>query len=220
MAYIPTKDSDLVAWADNWFTLLVADPALYGVSVADATLQQVQAQAYIDAYAEATNPTTRSPTTVAHKNGTKALFLADARALAAIIRVNEGVDDADKTALGLNIPDPIPTPIPTPTTYAILGISDIAEGYHELVYHDQLTPTTKKKPFGVINVLIFRAFAIAPLNDFDSANPTLIAAATKSPFPLTTPPAQQGKFATYWAQYMTRTGKFGPVGPPKSVMCA
>lgn len=40
MAYIPTKEADLVAWGLNFTNLRTANPALYGVSAGDAALAQ------------------------------------------------------------------------------------------------------------------------------------------------------------------------------------
>lgn len=219
MAYIPTKDSDLVSWGANITTLLTGDPARYGVTAAQALNVQNEFDDFDAAYAAAVDPTTRSPTTVAHKNGTKALFLFDIRNLAAIIRSNLGVSDADKTALGLNIPDPVPTPVPTPTTVPVLSVLGANSSQHTLVYHDELTPHTKAKPFGVIGALVFRSIKTTPQTNFDLADPVLIADATKSPFTVEIPAGNGGKFATYWAQWFTRTGKLGPLSAPQAFVC-
>lgn len=214
MAYIPTKDSDLVTWAANYASLLTADPTRYGTDVATALLIQTENDDFQAAYVLATGPDTRTPTTVAHKDGTKALFLADARNLAAIIRANRGVSDADKIALGLNIPDPVPTPVPTPTSSPVITVESASASTHVLNYHDELTPTKKAKPSGVIGMMLFRAIGVAPATNFDAADPRLILDATKSPFIVDIPMGQTGKIATYWGQWFNRNGKLGPLSAP------
>lgn len=219
MPYIPTKDADLDLWGQNITNLLTADPPRYGVFPAEALLVQTEYDSFHAAYLIATDPITRSSTTVAHKDGTKALFLADIRDLAAVIRSNRGVSDADKAALGLTIPDPVPTPVPPPTTVPIITILGAGASGHTLVYHDELTPLTKAKPFGVIQMPLYRVIATTPQTDFDVANPRLVALVTKSPFLVEIPPGNSGKYATYWAQWTTRTGLFGPLNTPQSFVC-
>lgn len=219
MPFIPSKDADVVNWGLNFSTLLTADPPRYGTDAAAALLIQTEFDAFSAAYTLAVDPGTRTPATVAHKDGTKSLFLHDARALAALIRPNQGVDAADKIALGLTIPDPVPTPVPTPTSAPVLSLVGIAATTHTCAYADELTPTTKKKPTGVIGMCLYRSIAVAAQTVFDTANAVHIANCTKSPFVVDVPGGNTGKVATYWGRWFTRNGKFGPLSAPRSVVC-
>lgn len=219
MAYIPTKDADILAWGLNYSTLITADPPRYGVTAGEALVIQTEFDAFSAALTLATDPTTRSPTTVAHKDGTKALFLDDSRALAANIRANRGVTDADKAALGLTIPDPVPTPVPIPTTTCNLTILGATPSLHTIIYKDSNAALGKAKPYGVIAGLIYRGIATAPIEDFTDDNIKLLQMSTKSPFTTDIPDGVRGKIATYFTQWVTRTGKIGPVAGPFSFVC-
>lgn len=217
MPYIPTKDADLVTWGLNWATLLNGDPARYGVTSPEAALQQTNYDDFSAAYTLASDPTTRSPTTVAHKDGTKALFLADARALAAIVRANRGVTNDDKIALGLNIPDPVPTPIPQPTSVPNFTILGATPSLHTIQYKDSEIATGKAKPYGVIGAAVFRKISANDPGNFDDANPEFLGVYSKSPMAISIPNGVRGQTAYYWAQWITRgtlasQGK-GLVGP-------
>lgn len=219
MSYIPTRDADVVTWGANYTTLITADPPRYGLLAGDALTLQNAFDLFSAAYTASQDPGTRNSVTVAAKDGQKALFLALARAYAAIIRANLGVTDPDKVALGLTIPDPTPTPVPQPTTVPVFQSVLIGSSYHTLTIADSLTPDKKAKPFGVLGGLIYRSIGTAPAVNFDAADPMLVADITKGTKVVDVPSGSTGKIATYWGQWFTRTGLFGPVGAPTSVVC-
>lgn len=210
MAYIPSKDAELINWGENYTDLLTADPGKYGLDDADALDLQNYFDAFDSAYALAINPTTRTALAVAVKDGQKVLFLGVARAYAAIIRANQGVTPEDKAALGLAIPDPTPTPVPTPTTSPVIVIPYAAVGIHVMSIVDQLTPTLKAKPFGVAGCLLYRATgAVAPT---DFADASLVKIVTRADALIETSGLTAGHFASYWGRWFNRKGELGPVG--------
>lgn len=217
--YIPNKDVDLVTWGNTFASALTANPAAYGIDAGDALLIQTEYDDYAAAYTIATDPATRTPETVAHKNGEKALFLADARYFAQLISANRGVSNEDKIAAGLVIPDTVPTPVPTPTTAPQLQLVGATPGIHTIRYHDESTPTTKAKPFGVIGALLFRVLATTDAGNFDMNDGELIADLTKSPAAVPIPEGNSGKIATYRAFWFTRTGLFGPLSQSVAMAC-
>jgi hypothetical protein len=226
VAYIPTKDSDLITWGANYTTLLTGDPTRYGVVAGQAAVIQAEYDDFAAAYTAAVDPSTRTPASVAHKDGTKALFLDDARALAALIRANQGVSNADKTALGLTIPDPIKTPVPPPTSVPNLTILGATPSLHTMTYKDSDTATGKAKPYGCIGLLLYRFIGDTVPVDFDAADPQLIGLYTKSPMAVDIPGGVRGKLATYWAQWITRgslashgAGQIGPLNTPQTFVC-
>lgn len=216
MGYIPTKDADLLNWGRNYSDLITADPVLYGLDAADAAIIQTNFDEFDAAYALAIDPPTRTFITVALKDEQRAGFLGIARGYAAIIRANQGVAPEDKAALGLNIPDPTPTPIPAPSTFPILVVPLAGPGQALLSITDELTPSVKAKPFGVAGALLWRADAAGVIPDFDAAR--VIRILTRADNIIDTSDVTVGNITRYWAQWFSRKGEFGPIGPSAQIV--
>lgn len=214
MAYIPTKDADYSAWSANFSDLITTDPARYGLEVADALVISDQEAIWQAAYLLATTLSTRTRVTVADKDGEKVTSLQINRQYAAIIRANSGVDDADKTALGLHIPDPTPTPVPPPTTYPQISILLCGNNQQQLFIADQLTPDTKAKPTGVAGCLLMRSESV--LADPTMAGAILAAVLTRADTVMDTTGLTKGKWANYRGAWFNRKGQIGPYGPVTS----
>lgn len=216
--YIPTKDSAVDSWATNFATLITASPATYGLDATAALAIQTARDSFHAAYLlggstgtppHPVNPTTFTRVTVASKNAEKIAMLGLVRSYAAQIRLNPGVTNADKTALGLNLPNNTPTPIATPTTFPLLAIAGAGPGQHEIRYADNTTPASRKKPAGAIQMELYRGVAVAAITD--PTLTSLLGLVTKQPYQsIFSNPADAGKIATYFARWVTRTGKVGP----------
>lgn len=209
MAYIPSKDADLVNWGNNFATLITADPPRYGLQASDASVIQSNFDEFQTAYGLATDPATRTIVTVAAKDEEKAGFLSLARSYAAIIRANQGVSNDDKVALGLNIPDPTPTPIPAPTSYPVLTIPLAGVGQQYLSVADQFTPTTKAKPFGVAGMLLYRKVGATPAVNMDGAE--VIGIVTRADSIISTAGVTAGQITSYAGKWFNRKGELGPL---------
>jgi len=222
--YIPTTDSGLDAWALNFSTLITANPSTYGLVPLDAAAIAVAQADYAAAYLlggsagsppTPVNPSTFTSVTVAAKNSAKIAMTVLARTYASQIRLNPGVLNADKTALGLNLPNNSPSPIPAPGTFPVLTIVAIAQGLMQLRYADNLTPSSRKKPDGALQMELWRGIDPAPI--VTPAACTLVALVTKQPYvSVFTDPADAGDKATFFARWVTRRGLAGPWSAPVS----
>lgn len=216
--YIPPKDADFLAWLDNFDGLTSVNFAAYGLSGGQAATITTQRSNYDAAFAAATNPATRTPVTVATKDTTKATALATVRPLAQLIRNNPAVADADKVALGLTVADLNPSPIPPPTSFPMLDILRATPGVHWLQYRDSDTPTSKQKPFGAVGMELWQAVGIAPV--VDPAAASYIGTVTKSPLSVNLNAADAGKYATYFARWITRRGLTSTWSSPATLTIA
>lgn len=213
MSYIPTKDADLLAWGQNFADVIAAEPVAYGLLPADAVVISTNMTEFANAYAEATNPATRTIVTIAAKDEEKAGFLSLARAYAALIRANAGVSDADKAAAGLTIPDPTPTPIPVPSTTPVMSAPFQGQGTVLLSVTDSANPpTTKAKPFGVVGGCLFSAKwtgATPPV----ASTKTLVGIFTKSDNVIDNASlGVEGEKIRLYSQWFNRKGQLGPIG--------
>lgn len=205
--YIPGKDSLFALWLANFATLIAATPATYGLVVGDATVITAANTAFQAAYTLSTDPLTRTSVTVAAKDAARAAAQATVRPYAVTISRNPAVDNGDKVAVGVNLPNSSRTPIPAPTSFPALSLVSAQPLVHVLAYRDTSTPTSKAKPFGATGVELVRAVGIAPAVDPSAGKPVLNA--TKSPVQVPQEAGDVGKLATYFARWVTRSGPGG-----------
>ena len=207
--YIPPKDADLVNWAQNFSDLITASPPTYGLTPSDATAIANANNTWQAAYVVAVTPATRTEVTVAAKNAAKIAFVQLARTYASQIRINPGVTNADKLALGLNLPNNSPSPIPPPLTWPILSLPTSGPGLHEVRFADSATPSSRAKPANAIAMQLFRGIGNAII--VNPAECEYLANVTRQPYQSTfSDPADAGKVATYFARWAVRNGGFGP----------
>lgn len=206
--YIPPKDADLDAWLTNFSTLITASPATYGLVASDATAIATQVANWTAAYTPVLSPSSKTKTAVADKNSAKIAATTLCRTYAAQIRLNPGVSNMNKVALGLNLPNNAPSPVPAPSTFPLLTLASAGPLLHVLRFADNTTPASRKKPAGALQMELWRGTGTAPLTSPSQC--ALFANVTKQPFQADFESGDGGKMATYFARWVTRTGLTGP----------
>jgi hypothetical protein len=224
--YIPPRETDLVTWSTNFRDLTTAAPSTYGLSAGDATAIATPVTAFLAAYSVANNPATRTPTTIAAKNTAKQAMLPIVRTYASQIRINPGVADADKIALGLNLPNNSPSPIPAPNTQPILNIDKTEPQRHVMRFRDTGSPASSraKAPNSIgMELWVF----VSDAAGVDPALASFIGDAVKVPFVSNFDADQAGLVATYWGRWKNRAGsttdnlaQTGPWSQPTSGIIA
>jgi hypothetical protein len=210
-SYIPSRDVDLVPWAQNFSTLISANPAKYGLTSGNATDIAAVVASYADAYATATNPSTRTPSTIAAKDSAKGAMVPILRLWAQTIKLNSGVSNEDKVALGIHINDSGPTTIPPPATAVLIGLRSQFHLTMQLDIRDVSTPTSRSKPTGSIGALIYRK--ITPLSEPTPTDPTTATfdgLYTKNLVDQGFSADEVGKRCTFWARWTNAKGQEGP----------
>jgi hypothetical protein len=212
--YIPNRDADALAWAQNFRDQIVASPSTYGLVSGDGTVIAAAVDAFEDAYAlgggsyhTPVNPATKTPTTTQAKVDAKTAMLLIVRPYAQQISQNAGVDASDKTAVGVNPRTSTPTPVPTPTSVPILGVRAAITGQTTLQYRDSAAVAGKAKPAGSIACDVYAKTSATPISDPNAL--TFVGTFTKSPFAINWAPTDSGKTAYIAARWKTRTGKVG-----------
>lgn len=205
--YMPESDAEFAAWANNFATLLTADPTAYGETGGVASQVQTLNDDYQLALTVATDPSTRTSPTVAAKDVARSVAQSYMRVVAQRIRDNQTVTDEQRLDLGLTVPKTVPTPIPPPSTHPLLGLIAATPLVHRLRYAAADTPTSKAKPFGSIGVEIW--VALGTVAATDPAQATYRKTVTKSPFTMSYQAGDVGKVATYFARFVNRSGVDG-----------
>jgi hypothetical protein len=211
--YIPPTNSGFSAWLINFSTLLTAAPTTYGCTTGQATATASQNTAYQAAYTLATDPTTRTSPTVADAQAARATALAVVRPIAVSIAANPAVTNLNKVAIGVTVRKTTPTPVPPPTTTPTLSVVGSVSLQLTLAYRDTTTPTSKAKPPGAIGIQLFVNVGTVPATDPSQC--LYYGTWTKSPNNYVYASGSIGKFATFFAQWVTRSGPGGvaQVGP-------
>ncbi len=210
--YIPNKDANFNNWLSNFSALLTLDPTIYGLEAADATAVAAVTTTWTDAYAASVDPSTRTSATIAAKDAARASAEAVVRPYATTISKNAAVTNQAKIDIGVTVPSAVKTPIPPPVDAPSLSLKSAISLVQTLAYK-VAGQTGKAKPFGSIGVEVFRS--VGTVAATDPAQASYVGTVTKSPFRQTFQAEDQGKFCTYYARYVTRSGPDGTaqVGP-------
>lgn len=206
--FLPAKDADFDAWANNFQTLIAAAPATYGLVAADATAITSEYTTWHAAYILVLSPGTKTKTTVNSKNTARNAATVVFRSYAAQIRANLGVSDANKIALGVPPRDPSNTPVPPPATFPVITVLNSTSLQTNIQIRDTLTPTSRAKPAGVEQYELYAVTSATAIT-----NPAVIPyrrVATITPFPIPWQSTDAGKTAYIAARWTNRKGDVGP----------
>lgn len=214
-SYIPSREADMLLWAQNFSTLITANPANYGLTAGDATTIDGFVDAFDSALTTAVNPATKTIATVAAKNGAKTAMLDICRPYAQLIRHNLGLSNELKAGLGLTIVDLTPTAIPAPVTAPLLNLIGATPLEHTMRFSDQNTPDKRGKPFGVIGMQLFKFIgATPPAGTTEYLFHSFI---TRQPLSVDFGDDDVGKKAYYIGRWQNGKGETGPWSAPVSL---
>lgn len=157
MGYIPNRDAAFALWCRDFAQQIAASPAVYMLSPADGAMLLAQAGEFQLALALARSPATSTRVTVNTKNSVRASIEPVFRRYAQQIKLNAGVSDGDKIALGLHLRPTRLSRRACPTTSPLLKFIAATPGRHELRYSDSLDPESPRKPFGARALQLFAA---------------------------------------------------------------
>ncbi len=147
--FIPSREADLLAWANNFATLITADPTAYGLDAIQATTFSTYRDDFATAYTTSVEPTTRTPPSIVTKRNAKAVLIQNARLLARIVQADPSVTDTQIADLGLTVRDDEPTPVPVPDEAPAMDIVSVTGRIISLRLHDPKSASKRGKPAGV-----------------------------------------------------------------------
>lgn len=206
--YIPSTDAGLLSWSENFDTIITANPTDYGLIAGQATAYDALHDAYATAYADAVNPGTRTPVTVAAKDFARANLVASARQLGQIARKYPGITNELLADAGLTVPDPIPSPIPAPSTVPVLSLIASGSLNHVLRYRDSVLSNPRSKPEGVTSLQLFAKLGTTPPADIGDC--AFFGNFSRMPMNIAFDGADALKNAYYIARWINAKGQFGP----------
>jgi hypothetical protein len=205
--YMGSTDAAKLTWMQTFVGGISATPYAYQCTPTDAATIQAAVSAYEAALADSSDPATRTPVNVAIKDAARNTAAQLCRQYASQIKVNAGISDANKIAIGVPPVNNSRSPINVPESSPLLNIIGATPGSQTVRYADTNTPDSGAKPFGATQIQIFVAVAAEAIADPDEAQ--FYGAFTKNPIGVAFTPEDDGKLATYFARWASRRGDVG-----------
>jgi len=210
--YIPRSDNDFLAWANNFQAYADAHQADLGIGLPEITpittaLADFDAALTANVAAQQGAQSTRQG-----KDDSRDSFESVVRALVRQLQASPNVDDTERAALGITVPDTVKTMATGGLSTRPIGVVDTSQRLrHEIRFYDDATPTSRAKPDGVMGCEIWVKVAAAgesPPADADELN--FVTLDTASPYTVEYDGADGGKTAHYMLRWVRKNGDKGP----------
>ena len=150
---LPDTDAKLLAWVNNFKTIITATPTTYGLSAAQATSFGTLVTNFSTALA-ACDPGVRNKSSTATKNSCRDLLKKSARELSSIITGQPNVTDSQRYALGLNV-RAIPQPVPPPSNQPLIEVVSVIGRKVSLRFKSTATIGKRGRPAGTIGLQVY-----------------------------------------------------------------
>jgi len=210
--YIPGSDTGFQAWVDNFATYAAINFAELGIVLAD-TMPISAGKADFDTKMSA-NVTAQQAAQSARqaKDDSRDALESLVRALVNQLQVSSAVDDTERAALGITVPDRVRTAVVGDITSRPIGVVDTSQRLrHEIRFSDEATPTKRAKPAGVMGCEIWVKVTAAGEAAPTSADElSFLSLDTASPYIAEFDGADGGKTAHYMLRWVKASGEKGP----------
>ena len=134
------------------------------------------------------------------------------RPLVKRLQAGSAVDDAERAALNITVPDRTPSPVPVPTTRPGVKVDTSQRLQHTISFADETTPTSTRKPAGVSAAELWVKVDGPPPTD--ATQLSFLATDTRTPYLATFDGADGGKPAHYMLRWINTKGQPGPWSEP------
>ena len=207
--YIPSADGSFGAWQANFVTYASANAAALGLDPAVdipplAAAQGVWTTDYgANTAAQAAAQAARQAKVAARES-----FEGVIRPLVGVLQASADVDDGERAALGITVPDTKPTPVGPPTSRPVVVVDTSQRLQHTIEFVDETTLTSKAKPAGVRGAQIWVKIGDPP--PVDPNELTFLATDTRTPYVANFDGADANKVAHYMLRWESTRGETGP----------
>ncbi len=207
--YIPGADAEFDAWENNFLTYATANAVALGLDPLLDIPPLIAAQTTWDTdYAANTSAQAAAQSARQAKDAARAAYEALIRPTVARLQASAEVDDAERAALGITVPDRIPTPAEIPATRPVASVDSSQRLQHTVSFSDEATPTRKAKPKGVMGVELWVKIGDPP--PVGPSQLSFLAVDTRTPYVATYPGAVANEVAHYMLRWVNTRGEKGP----------
>lgn len=207
--YIPSPDGDFDTWQQAFVTYLSANAVALGLDPLTDIPPIVSAQGvWTTDFAANASAQTAAQAARQVKDAARTAFEGVVRPLVKRIQASPEVDDGERAALGITVPDTIPTPVGPPTSRIVATVDTSQRLQHVIHFVDFLKPTSKAKPAGVMGAEIW--LKIGDPVPLDPSELKFLAVDTRTPYTTDFKGADGGKTAHYMLRWVNTKGENGP----------
>ncbi len=218
--FIPNGDIDFVMMAEHFARTISADPARFAVAALEADALSV-AVVNFRAALNVARGGNRSAAATRAKDDARAVAKKIVRKMAAVIRVNEGINAATKVELGLRErpvrvkQQPVPAEPPRLRFVRALHEGNGAVPMHELEF-GELHKHRSGRPEGAVRLELFVDLILPDeaVPGHPGANhggrPWYLRSFTRSPIVLAPPMTRVPMRVIYWGRWADSSGNVGP----------
>jgi hypothetical protein len=206
--YIPTSDLQLADWLDNFHSQLTARKA--ALNVPDSALAKLATAKddFRNKMEDADAKKIAYETALEAEKEARVAAVAEARSLAQQAQREPNMTNADRTQLGLTVPDTKPTAPPVPNSFPVVTVDTSKRLRHGLKWNDSNTPTSRARPAGVAYTEIWRYIGATPPTDISQFN--LIKIVTKTNHTVEYQSPDAGKTAYFNLRWVNSQDQPGP----------
>ena len=206
--YIPPADAAFDTWATNFVNYVLANFAALGLGAGDIAAVGTAHPAWTAAYTAHTAAQAAAQAARQTKDDARSTLETAIRSLTRSLQASASVDDTERQALGITVPDTVGTPAAVPATRPVVTVDTGQRLRHVIAFADEATPTRKAKPAGVMGVEIWVKIGDPPPTDPNEL--TFLSVDTRTPYTAEYAGADGGKTAHYMLRWVNTRGDKGP----------
>jgi hypothetical protein len=207
--YIPGADGAFDAWQANFVTYATANALVLGLDpLVDIPPLTAAQTTWTTDYAANTAAQAAAQAARQAKDAARGSFEGVIRPLVGMLQASAAVDDTERAALGITVPDTKPTPVGPPVTRPVVTVDTSQRLQHTIAFADELTTTSKAKPAGVRGAQIWVKIGDPPPTDPNEL--TFLATDTRTPYVTNFDGADANKVAHYMLRWESTRGETGP----------
>ena len=210
--YIPRSDTEFQAWVDNFVSY--ANVHLVELGIVPGDMMPIVAGQGNFATNMAANFTAQQAAQSARqaKDASRETLESLIRVLVRQLQASGDVDNSERAALGITVPDTIRTTAVGGIDTRPIGAVDTSQRLrHEIRFSDEATPTSRAKPAGIMGCEVWVKVAAtgepAPTNADELS---FLSTDTASPYVAEYDGANGGKTAHYMLRWVKSSGEKGP----------
>jgi len=210
--YIPRSDTGFQAWVDNFVTYAQTHLAELGLGIPDV-VPIAAGRADFDTKMSA-NFTAQQAAESARqaKDASRDQLESLIRQLVRQLQASPDVDNSERAALGITVPDTIRTTSVGGISTRPIGAVDTSQRLrHEIRFTDEATPTSRAKPAGVMGCEIWvKVAAVGEAAPSSADELSFLSMDTASPYIIVYDGKDGGKNAHYMLRWVKTNGEKGP----------
>jgi len=210
--YLPGSDTGFQVWVDNFVTYAGGHLAELGIAPPDiipisAGKTDFDSKMTANVTAQQAAQSARQA-----KDDSRDVLEAAVRQLVRRLQASGDVDDTERAALGITVPDRVRTATAGDITTRPIGAVDTSQRLrHEIRFSDEATPTKRAKPAGVMGCEIWVKVTAAGEPAPASADElSFVSLDTATPYIAEFDGSDGGKTAHYMLRWVKSSGDKGP----------